>query len=427
MRNGARGAQACSSSFDAPAERIGTFLASVVRIAIAIACLDACSGGSSGCSGSKGCSGCGGRDDRDEREDRRRSRALSEDGTSTPATRAVAEAITSPSGAAATAATAAMPPPASGLALEIYPPAPVGHLSRAFRVRVGGKPAYVERYGDASYVRFAFEGNIDVDIDVDAPIATHRVIPGDAVSASAHEGRTLRLSLPEPATLVVEVNSLERLFLIADPIEAAPVAGTDGVASVAAFGASASAPGIASAAIQSAIDAASAKSEGGTVLFPPGRYVAGALRVKSNVTLYFAAGALLEGSTDPGDYPNDPGRVESGSDTLLLVDQASNVRIRGRGTIDGHASLVRQQHEAIPIVLLVRESQDVTIEDVMLRDSAASSVHLAASSGALLRNVKVLRDRGPLDIDGIEGAGADHALDGRVLLQDLGRTSSRKD
>jgi polygalacturonase len=317
------------------------------------------------------------------------------------------------------ASTAPLPPPASGVALEIYPPPPIGHPSRAFRVRVGGKPAYVERYGGVSYVRFAFEGNVDVDIDVDAPIATHRVLPADAVSASTQTGKTLRLSLPEPARVVVWVDGLEKLFVLADPIEAAPVAGTDGVASVADFGAAANAPGVATAAIQSAIDAASTRPGGGTVLFPPGRYVAGTLRVKSNVTLYLAAGALLEGSPDPGDYPIDPGRVERGTDTtlgadarffgrnmtfsrLLLVDQASNARIRGRGTIDGQGSFLRQQHDAVPNLIRVRESQDVTIEDVMFRDSAAWTVHLLASKGVLLRNVKVLNDRTNLDADGID-------------------------
>lgn len=343
----------------------GTPLAAAVPIAIAIVCLDACAGGPSGCSGSRGCGGC--QRDRDDRNDNVLSRPVAARGSSTPTTRALPEAITTPSGSEPTRVVD-LPPPASGISLEIYPPPPIGHPSRAFRVRVGGKPAYVERYRDVSYVRFAFEGSIDLDIDVDAPITTHHILPAEAVSASTRSGSTLRLSLSEPSSLVVWIDDLEKLFVLADPIEAAPVAGADGVISVADAGAAANAPGVATAAFQSAIDAASTTPGGGTVLFPPGRHVAGVLRVKSNVTLYLAAGALLEGSPDPGD-------------DFLLVDQASSVRIRGRGAIDGQGSIIH-----------VRESQNVIIEDVMLRDSAAWAVHLVASRGALLRNVKVLND-----------------------------------
>jgi len=53
------------------------------------------------------------------------------------------------------------------------------------------------------------------------------------------------------------------------------------------------------AAIQAAIDAC---SEGGTVVIPKGIFVAGALFLKSNMTLYLEPGAVLKGSIDTADY-----------------------------------------------------------------------------------------------------------------------------
>ena len=62
------------------------------------------------------------------------------------------------------------------------------------------------------------------------------------------------------------------------------------------------------AAIQKAIDAC-AQAGGGTVDFKPGKYLTGALFVKSHVHLKVAAGVTLLGSNDEALYPDLPTRV----------------------------------------------------------------------------------------------------------------------
>ncbi len=155
------------------------------------------------------------------------------------------------------------------------------------------------------------------------------------------------------------------------------------------------------------------------MVFPRGLYRTGTLTLKSNVTLYLARGALLQGSPDPRDYPIDPGCQESGPDAslppdvrylgrtmtysrLLYVDRAQNVRIAGRGTIDGEGSLLRTQHNAVPNLLRVREGAQVTVRDVLFRNAAAWSLHVLASSGVAFENVKVINDRTNLNTDGID-------------------------
>src|SRR5689334_10497470 len=51
--------------------------------------------------------------------------------------------------------------------------------------------------------------------------------------------------------------------------------------------------------IQAAIDAAGVA--GGTVFFPPGRYLSGTVRFKSHVTVFLDAGATLLSSPDKND------------------------------------------------------------------------------------------------------------------------------
>lgn len=91
------------------------------------------------------------------------------------------------------------------------------------------------------------------------------------------------------------------------------------------------------AAIAKAIDAC-AHAGGGTVYLPPGRYLTGTIVLRSNVALELEAGAVILGSGDPQDYPLhesiwDPGVQEISP--LIYAENAENVTLCGRGTIDG--------------------------------------------------------------------------------------------
>jgi polygalacturonase len=91
------------------------------------------------------------------------------------------------------------------------------------------------------------------------------------------------------------------------------------------------------AAITKAIDACAAAG-GGTVYFPPGKYLTGAIVLSSNMTLELDAGATILGSENHEDYPlrDNPwikGRKLVSS--LIYAEDAENITICGRGTIDG--------------------------------------------------------------------------------------------
>jgi polygalacturonase len=162
-------------------------------------------------------------------------------------------------------------------------------------------------------------------------------------------------------------------------------------------------------------------------------YRTGTLELKSNVRLYLAPGALLQGSPDPEDFPVDPGRRESAGDTslapdarflgrtmtysrLLLVDRAENVSIAGRGTIDGNGIFLRTHRNAAPNLLRVRQSANVTVGDVLFRNSAAWSLHVLASSSVAFRNVKLVNDRTNLNTDGIDpDMSSDVTIDGSFI------------
>lgn len=94
------------------------------------------------------------------------------------------------------------------------------------------------------------------------------------------------------------------------------------------------------AAIQRAI--AACAPAGGTVTIPAGRYLTGAIELKSNIRLDIAAGATLLGSEDPTDYPLQPNPYEPDRQersALIFGHDLANITLSGRGTIDGRGQI----------------------------------------------------------------------------------------
>lgn len=92
-------------------------------------------------------------------------------------------------------------------------------------------------------------------------------------------------------------------------------------------------------AIQAAIDSASATG-GGVVTFPQGVYLSGALFLKSNVELRIDEGVIIRAIQDDQHFPDIWTRV-AGIEmywpaALINIYKQQNVRISGKGTIDGN-------------------------------------------------------------------------------------------
>lgn len=183
-------------------------------------------------------------------------------------------------------------------------------------------------------------------------------------------------------------------------------------------------------ALQGAIDRL-AKKGGGCITLSAGRYLTGALMLRSGVELHLDSAAVLLGSTNPDDYyqlqtmgDGDVVRKDNSKYALLLAQGTRDIRLTGRGTIDGqgqelaltidslvkagvkqdpnYSKRLRRPSEIMrPKLFFFSECDGITIDGLTLRNSACWGI-----SFDLCRNMKIhgitLYNRAYWNNDGID-------------------------
>jgi len=178
------------------------------------------------------------------------------------------------------------------------------------------------------------------------------------------------------------------------------------------FGAVSDTTVLSTLAIQTAINECG--REGGTVLFPPGKYLSGTLILKSNVTLHLSKGATLFGSRKLEDYiPNIPEYValRTGGETkqLIYAENVKNISITGEGEINGQGRFFADkkakgvQYDRPHLIQMINCSQ-IRIENVSLKNSGCWMEHYLACDDLQIRGIKVFnhsnKNNDGIDIDG---------------------------
>jgi len=206
-----------------------------------------------------------------------------------------------------------------------------------------------------------------------------------------------------------------------------------GVYDVTGFGAVGDGTTLNTAAIQNAVGAC-ADAGGGTVLFPPGRFVTGTIYLKDRVHLRLEHGATILGSTNGADYPVTRCEYPSRSDrytarALIWGEGLEDVAITGLGTIDGQGSHFRdnvatpEDMAAIaeayekegrylpldtyfnrPYLIRLVSCRDILVENVSLRNAAMWMQQYLNCDFVTLRGLNVFnhgcKNNDMIDIDG---------------------------
>lgn len=172
---------------------------------------------------------------------------------------------------------------------------------------------------------------------------------------------------------------------------------------------------ISTAAINKAIESCH-RNGGGDVYFPSGTFVTGTLFLKDNVHLYLEKGCALLASTSHSDFPQIPSaefkseKDRGGWFALIYAHKATNIGIRGYGTINGQGSEQMPRPELLggdldgrPRNILFVSCKHVTVETVSLLNSGIWNQHYLDCEDVMVDRIHVYnhsnRNNDGIDID----------------------------
>jgi hypothetical protein len=312
-----------------------------------------------------------------------------------------------------------------------------------FTVTVNGTAVPVVACMDYYYVHFGFSGEVNLEVQTTVPIQQARISPQSlGLAHTLTSTHSLSFSMEQvagqaetPRYLMLQINDLPSLVILGDPPETnvPPASGIGIFNVVAGYGADPTGATYTQPAIQNAINAASAfgsPANRGIVYIPQGTFMVRAnLLLKSNVDLYLAPGAILKADENPDNYDSSIKSINGTIDAVLVVDDASNVTIRGRGIVDASGvALMNLFSQPTPVFLeqsaihprrrIIQTSSSgtsstVRIEGIIAKDATGWSVEVLRTDGATVQNVKVLNHRDirwKIQNDGINATSSSNTL-----------------
>ena len=154
-------------------------------------------------------------------------------------------------------------------------------------------------------------------------------------------------------------------------------------------------------------DAVNACEKHGTVYIPKGRYLSGALYLKSDMTLCIEQGAVVMGSSEPESYPLHiyrwEGREKLCYASLINIgvdtdEKPKNISIIGGGTIDARGEKLKEKEQKAGKAergraVCVRNASNIYLKDITVRQSPSWCIHLIGSDNISINNVKVYTRR----------------------------------
>ena len=232
-----------------------------------------------------------------------------------------------------------------------YPAPPGLRTSPDFIVLANNTPVWVERIGskmasfsydlysgrdmeDLNTASFACSDSVTIRIISSQVIQSFKIRPASRNIAARLNGKELIFTIPGPQKLYIEVNNLPHLAIFADPIEKDPPREGD--------------PDV--------------------IWLGPGTYKHDSINLRSNQTLYIAAGAIL--------YTNIKGKG------------IHNVKIKGNGILQGNVS--------------ISQSTDIEVSGLFIRNTEGWTNTLTDCRNVTYSNVKIFSYEAIYSVDGID-------------------------
>lgn len=242
-------------------------------------------------------------------------------------------------------------------------------------LRVGATDVPVQAFTPIyDFSHFSFAGKQTLTITVKEDITKFTITPLSLGLKAVVKGNQLTFSLEDSRYLIVKINDLKELAIAADTKETdVPPNNGPGIYNILSnsYKADKSGKTLSTVAIQSAIDDAN-RQGGGIVYIPAGLYYCSNLILRSKVHIYMEGGAIIRGTGNPKDYTTHY-RKESlkmdGTWFIYTEDNSSDIKLYGRGMIDGNGSYMRNKHQYLNNLLVPMQCSGFTIDGISFIDS----------------------------------------------------------
>ena len=209
-------------------------------------------------------------------------------------------------------------------------------------------------------------------------------------------------------------------FILVSNVSAAQTANTLPFFNVVDYGAVGGGKTLCTKAIQKAVDACAAAG-GGTVHFPAGKFLSGAIFLKSNVTLHIGEGATLLASTNFEDFPpfTPHWRIQSDDtkrSSLITGIDLENIAVTGRGTLNGQGKpwwdALRSDNKkkegqkkilnyGRPRVINLYRCRNVLLQGVTIIDSPSWTVHPVGCENLVVDGISIINPESGPNTDGV--------------------------
>jgi polygalacturonase len=167
------------------------------------------------------------------------------------------------------------------------------------------------------------------------------------------------------------------------------------------------------AAIQKAVDAASAAG-GGTVLVPAGKFLTGPFTLASSINLHLGAGAIILITDDMAHYPSDANRYRDS----ITVSDAHDVEISGEGVIDGQGAVWWTAFRSNPggthrpYMIKIANCTRVLVTGVTLQNSPMFHLVPQNCTDVTIRDIHIQAPANAPNTDGIDPSGWNFLISG---------------
>ncbi len=284
----------------------------------------------------------------------------------------------------------------SNTAFVEYPAGKGAVRSPDFSLRSGKREIFVSRYKTYHYAHIEWRSAFDLTLESSIPVSAFEICPESEGIKGIQDGNSIRFTLDGPGYVMILINGEQRIFILADGIRKEPDAE---VVSILDYGIDPGGSSMVTASLQKALKDIS--GTGKVLVFPKGIYRTGTLSIPSHIKIHLDPGAVIMGPEDISDLET---AEKIRPRCMILIKDAEDVEITGRGIIDANGSHLRDRYgdEAKGRLVLMVNSKNVTLDGILLRDPPSWNTHILYCEDVNIMNIKMLNDLNVSNTDGFD-------------------------